>query len=265
MPLTEFQAQIAKLLSSNKTPEAYLAGGAALHIEPNSKRYSNDLDFFHDSEERVQETFEKDSAMLSAEGFTLEITRRLPGFIRASAARGDEVTKIEWVHDTAWRFMPVLQDDRVGYRLHPIDVAINKILALAGRSEPRDFIDTLEIVRNILPLGAICWAAAAKDPGFTPLSLLELVRRKGSYRPEDFRHLEITEELDLIKLKSEWLAATEEAEEFINRRPADEIGCLYYCTKTKEFVAPSGSTPLKNLNDIEAHYGRPGGVLPKVE
>lgn len=44
MPLTNFQAAIARLLSTNRSPDSYLAGGAALHIEPNSTRYSNDLD-----------------------------------------------------------------------------------------------------------------------------------------------------------------------------------------------------------------------------
>ena len=53
MPLTAFQAAIAELLAVNRSSDSYLAGGAALHIEPNSKRYSNDLDYFHDSEERV--------------------------------------------------------------------------------------------------------------------------------------------------------------------------------------------------------------------
>ena len=41
------------MLSTNRTPDSYLAGGAALHIDPRSKRYSSDLDYFHDSEARV--------------------------------------------------------------------------------------------------------------------------------------------------------------------------------------------------------------------
>jgi len=45
MPLTEYQAELARLLAVNRTPDSYLAGGAALLIEPSSERYSNDLDF----------------------------------------------------------------------------------------------------------------------------------------------------------------------------------------------------------------------------
>ena len=38
MPLTDFQKALARLLSVNRSPDSYLAGGAALHIEPNSQR-----------------------------------------------------------------------------------------------------------------------------------------------------------------------------------------------------------------------------------
>lgn len=46
MPLTPFQAQLAELLSKNRTEDSHLAGGAALHAQPDSIRFSNDLEFF---------------------------------------------------------------------------------------------------------------------------------------------------------------------------------------------------------------------------
>lgn len=64
VPLTPYQAAIARLLSSNRTPDSYLAGGAALNIEPNSKRFSNDLDYFQDSEERVASAYAEDRSTL---------------------------------------------------------------------------------------------------------------------------------------------------------------------------------------------------------
>jgi len=57
-----------------------------------------------------------------------------------------------------------------------------RVLALAGRDEPRDVLDTLHLHRLVLAPGALCWAACGKDPGFTPLSLLELLRRRGRVR-----------------------------------------------------------------------------------
>ena len=57
MPLTDYQASLARLLSENRTFDSYLAGGAAILIEPNTTRFSRDLDYFHDSEVRVAEAF----------------------------------------------------------------------------------------------------------------------------------------------------------------------------------------------------------------
>jgi hypothetical protein len=69
VPLTEFQRFVLGLLADNRSPDSYLAGGAALHFAPNSRRFSNDLDFFHDSEARVASAFAAD-ADLAREGVT---------------------------------------------------------------------------------------------------------------------------------------------------------------------------------------------------
>jgi hypothetical protein len=179
LPLTDFQAAIARLLATNRTPDSYLAGGAALHIEPNSKRYSNDLDYFQDSEERVASAFASDRGVLAEAGYELEILLQQPGFVRTLVRRDSEATKVEWAHDSAWRFLPPLRSERAGFVLHPIDLAINKLLAMVGRDEARDYLDIHEAISRILPLGALCWAASGKDPGFTPALLLDLLRRRG--------------------------------------------------------------------------------------
>ena len=101
---------------------------------------------------------------------------RQRGFIRAIVAKGLQTTKVEWAHDSSWRFMPPIKNAEVGIVLHPIDLAVNKMLALACRDEPRDFLDILFIHDTILPLGALVWAAVGKDPGFTPQSLLEIIQ-----------------------------------------------------------------------------------------
>jgi hypothetical protein len=53
LPLTPYQEEIARLLAGNRSEDSYLAGGAAIHIEPETARYSNNLDYFHDSSARV--------------------------------------------------------------------------------------------------------------------------------------------------------------------------------------------------------------------
>lgn len=259
MPLNHYQSTIARLLSRNRTPDSYLAGGAALHLKPNTLRYSNDLDFFQDSEARVATAFQQDSALLAARGYEVIVELSVPGYFRACIRKDDQATKVEWAHDSAWRFLPTIQDKVAGFVLHPVDLAINKVLTLAGRDEARDFLDVLFSHRNILPFGAQCWAAPGKDPGFSPLSLLELLRRRGKYQPGDFERLDLAQPVDLRAMKIEWLGLLDHARAFIASRPPDEMGCLYYDPRTERFVEPSGD-PV----DVQPHFGRPGGVLPRL-
>lgn len=261
MPLTVFQRLVLGLLAENRSPDSYLAGGAALHFAPNSHRYSNDLDFFHDSEKRVASAFNADSELLQRAGFDLDVELSQPGHIRAMVTRGDQSTGIDWAHDSSWRFMPPVRLEEGGYLLHDVDLAINKLLALAGRDEPRDYVDILYVHERILPLGALCWAAAGKDPGFTPHSLVELLKRRGRPRPEELDRLHLVEPLDVISAKERWLRALEGAALFVNRRPASELGCLYYSAAREAFVMPE-HVPLVEQG-VTLHFGAPGGVLPQ--
>lgn len=264
MPLTGFQAELLATLAPTRTPDSYLAGGAALHFAPTSLRYSRDLDFFHDSAERVAAAFAEDEELLEGHGYTVEVKLSQPGFIRAIVGRGDgeEFTQIDWAHDSAWRFLPVIRHELGGFLLHPIDLAVNKTLALAGRDEVRDLVDILYAHDQILPLGALVWAAVGKDPGFTPLSLLEQLKRTGRYRPEEIRRLDLATPFDLVEGKERWLAALAAAERFVDSRPADEAGCLYYSEAHDRFEAPSPE-PDPEDQGLTPHFGRPGGVLPR--
>lgn len=260
MPLTPYQAEVARLLAPNRSPDSYLAGGSAIHIAPQTSRYSNDLDYFHDSVERLAEAFARDTERLAAAGHDVTVDISLPGYVRAVVSRDRVRTKVEWARDSAWRFLPTVPHEVAGYVLHPIDLAVNKTLALAGRDEPRDFLDILDLHARTLPLGALSWAAAGKDPGYTPLLILEILRRRGKHRPEDFARLRLAAPLDLQALKGRWLAALDQADTFIHSRPPDEIGCLYYSPSEARFIAPSADGPA----DAVPHYGRPGGVLPRI-
>ena len=88
---------------------------------------------------------EKPRAGSEGEAATLELIR-------------EDRLRLDWATDSAFRFFPVLPDEEFGYCLHQADLATNKVLALAGRSEVRDFLDTLLIDRTYLSLGAVIWA-----------------------------------------------------------------------------------------------------------
>lgn len=263
MPLTPFQRTLLADLAAAPTDDRYLAGGAALHFAPNSERFSDDLDFFHDSEARVARAFGADRARLGASGYAVEVEVSLPGFVRAIVRQGAEATRVDWAHDSAWRFMPLVPDELGGLLLHPVDLAVNKVLALAGRDEPRDFVDILFVHNRILPLAALCWAAVGKDPGFTPLSLLELLKRHGRYRVEDFARLHMAEPFDLRAAKETWMSALADAGRFVRERPPEEHGCLYYSTRQRRFVVPDPGQSLESQG-IVLHFGTPGGVVPRM-
>ena len=258
MPLTDYQSDLVLLLSQNRTFDSYLAGGAAILIEPHTMRFSRDLDYFHDSEARVAGAFSADRALLERNGYSVDVILNQPGYVRAIVRRDDHATKVEWARDSDWRFMPTVRDDRAGFVLHPVDLAVNKVLALAGRDEPRDVLDTVHLHRRVLVLGALCWAACGKDPGFTPLSLLEQLRRRGRVRPEELARLDLAAPVDLHALKLEWLEALDSVAPFAASLPAKEIGCLYYSAAQSAFVDP------RQAPDAVPHFGRPGGVVPRI-
>jgi len=263
MPLTEFQRALLAKLAKDVPEGRYLAGGAAIHFAPNSTRYSDDLDFFHDSEAQVATAFATDRDRLERAGYRVEVELSMPGFVRATVRREAEATRVDWARDSAWRFLPLVRDPLGGLLLDPIDLAINKVLALAGRDEPRDFVDTLFVHERVLPLAALCWAAVGKDPGLTPLSLLELLKRRGRYRPEDFSRLQLTDTFDLPKAREEWTAALGEADAFVRERPPEEYGCLYYSTAEHRFVVPRRDITLA-AQSVVPHFGAPGGVIPRM-
>jgi len=259
MPLTSHQASIARLIAVNRSPSSHLAGAAALHLEPTSLRISNDLDYFHDAEVQVGQAFSADRALLEASGYQVTVTLSQPGFVRAIVGREGDATKVEWAHDSSWRFLPPVPDPVVGFRLHPLDLSINKVLALAGRDEPRDFLDVMYVHRHFLAFGSLCWAAVGKDPGYNPLMLVEMLARKGRYRKEDFAALRLTSEPDLPELKRTWLEALDDARRLVGELPPEDAGCLYWDPSSEKFV-----TPNHDMAHLVRHFGSPGGILPSV-
>jgi hypothetical protein len=259
MPLAPQQADIARLIAANRSPSSHLAGGAALHLEPRSLRTSDDLDYIHDAEALVGKAFGADRSVLEAAGYAVDVSLSQPGFVRAVVRRDGAATKVEWAHDSAWHFLPPIRDPEVGFRLHPLDLAINKVLALAGRDEPRDFLDVIYVHRNHLSLGGLCWAAVGKDPGFSPAMLVEMLARKGRYRAEDFQGLGLAAEPDLADLKRTWLGAIADARRLVRELPPEDLGCLYWNPATEKF-----ETPTSGVAGLLRHFGCTGGVLPMI-
>jgi len=124
MPLARIQSEIFRLLAAHRDPESYVAGSTPLNVD--APRFSADIDFFHDREERVARAAEQDSAVLLADGFELQWLRREPTLYALVARKRDETTKLEWAIDADYRFFPTLRDETFGYVLHPVDLATKR-------------------------------------------------------------------------------------------------------------------------------------------
>ena len=84
MPLSKLQEEILRLLAAHRDPESYVAGSTPLNRE--APRSSGDIDIFHDREARVARAAEEDSALLQAQGFSLQWLRREFNFYSVLAA-----------------------------------------------------------------------------------------------------------------------------------------------------------------------------------
>jgi len=181
MPLGDFEKSILRLLAANRNPESYVAGATVFLRREDSPRRSQHIDVFHDTAESLRQAAAQDAAVLEKNGHQLEWTERQDLFRRAVVSKAGQSTKMEWAYDSAFRFFPVQSDAEFGFVLHPLDSATNKLLALAGRGELRDYLDVLFLHRKVLSLGALAWAACGKDSGFTPQFLIEEAQRLAHY------------------------------------------------------------------------------------
>lgn len=259
MPLSRLHRAVLKEIASNRSPDSYLAGATVLHRAPESPRFSQDLDFFHDVEERVAQCAEQDSATLVSAGYQVDWLMRTPSFYRAVVTVHDQHLKLEWAQDSTFRFFPVQEDPACGYRLHVADAATNKLLAMAGRNEIRDLVDILHLHRTYLSLGAVAWAACGKDPGFTPAFLLDHANRHTAYTQADLDRLQLRVPLDLRELKADWIDAREQAQALAACLPAHELGCLYLGPRQ----APATPDPASDLfAGLQRHRGSIKGTWP---
>jgi len=235
MPLTALQKDVLAVLAANRSEESHFAGGVVLNAAEDSARYSHDFDIFHELAEEVTRASSRDVEALRAAGFTVQTLSRegewekTCTFRKAKVSRGKESVEIDWAADSAFRFFPIEQDPQFGWRLHLFDLATNKALTLSARTETRDYVDILELHQRF-PLAAICWAACGKDPGFTPLSLLKMMRRFARVDPAKLEEIQ-ARALDPVALKNTWIAISDEAEakmtQLADEQPDVPIGVAF--------------------------------------
>jgi hypothetical protein len=246
--------------------ESYVAGGIALNVALEAHRLSRDLDLFHDTSEAVARSWDADRQLLEDIGYAVAPVRERPGFVQATVSRGSDRLLIEWVHDSAYRFFPLVEHEELGLTLHPFDLATNKVLALIGRLEVRDWIDIIACDERLQPLGYLAWAACGKDPGFSPLGVIEQARRSSHYSSDEVASLAFDgAPPDPAQLSRRWSRALDAAEALIGRLPADHVGEAVLTRVGQLFRGqPEDLDRGLATGDVVFHAGRLGGALPQI-
>lgn len=243
-----------------------MAGGGALNELLGAPRRSRDIDLFHDTAEALAASWSADRESLERAGYEISLIRERPAFVEAEIRKAGESVVVQWAHDSAYRFFPLLRHEELGLVLHPFDLATGKVLALVGRVEPRDFVDTLSCDREVQPLGYLAWAACGKDPGFSPASILELAARSARYSHAELRALDYEgEPPDAAALAGQWRAMLESAREILGLLPASEAGRAVLTPAGRPYRGdPRGLREALALGELVYHEGHIRGAFPRI-
>lgn len=264
MALSDFQRYLCRLLAEERkrSGESYVAGGLALNEVLSGRRRSHDIDLFHDAQAAVITSWTNDRAILQREGLTVCVLREARSFVEAQVSRGPDTTLIQWVQDSAYRFLPLIQHPEMGLTMHPLDLATNKLLAVVGRREPRDWIDILHCDLTVQPLGYLAWAAAGKDPGLSPLAIIEEAART-RYAREEIAELDFDGPMpDVAALSAHWRKALNDARAIIGLLPVDHVGQAVL--DGPDLARASPAELPSRLVRLVFHPGRLRGAFPEV-
>lgn len=267
MALTAIQRDVCRLLADRRRAagDSYVAGGVALSVALETHRLSRDLDVFHDTTDAVARSWDADRAALDGAGYAVTVLRERPGFVEAIVARHDDRLIIEWARDSAFRFFPLVEHDVLGLTLHRFDLATNKVLALVGRLEPRDWVDVMSCDDRVQPLGYLAWAACGKDPGFSPQGILEHARSTHYVEDELSALAFVGNPPSARELSIRWHESLRVAEAMVARLPAEWAGQAVLGADGELFTG--GIADLEralSARGLTYHRGRVGGAMPRL-
>jgi hypothetical protein len=266
MAVTQLLRDILAVISSHRkgSGESYIAGGTALNLLLAQPRRSRDIDIFHDTRDAVQHSWDRDRGLLTEHGFSVEPVRELPALREALVRRGSEQTLLQWTQDSAFRFFPLVEDRLLGLSLHPFDLATNKVLALVGRLEVRDWIDVVGCSARLQHLGFLAWAACGKDPGLNPDMILSEAVRSGRYTQDEVALLDFEGPApDAAALAREWKKLLAEARVYLAELPVESVGQCVLNSKSELFRGPPEQLrQALRRGEIRFHRGSIRGAFP---
>ena len=267
MAVTRFQSEVLKLIARSRirNGETYVAGGLALNHQLRRPRVSEDIDVFNNSYDALVSAADADRDVLKGAGYEVVLKRERNYIVEVTVSKDGETTDIQWVQDSAYRFFPLVVDELLGLTLHPFDLATNKLLALAGRRVPRDWVDTISCSEDIQPLAYLAWAANGKDLGLTPNFILDMCARTTYVQKELDMVVRSEKPVDAAALSRKWHAMIDAARETVKLLPPEEVGRVVMTREGDLFRGTDDELrSALSAGEIVFHEGVIGGAWPTI-
>lgn len=211
-----FQRRVAAVALSATMPRGFaLAGSGAIREHGLTTRRTADIDLFTPIADPVSfaDAVDELTAQLRGDGFAVRLTRQFELFARLEVRSDDRIVDVDLGVDARGREPVVLA---IGAVLSEIDAVANKVVALYGRAEARDFLDVDAIRRSGRFTDAdLLDAAAEHDAGFDRrvfVQMLRSVRRIGPRRVAEYD----VQEPELEQVKVRLLAWAEQIEDALD-------------------------------------------------
>jgi hypothetical protein len=181
--LSPLQLRVARIVAGLAEADGFaLAGGGALIVRGDTDRRTRDLDFFGPSPDAVDQLLPAVERALVRDGLGVDRVRVAPGFARLAITRDGERTELDLGADA--RLFPP-DPGEPAPTLTSLELAVDKVLAIFGRAEARDFAD-LMVLSLRYPLERLFVLAREKDRGFEIKYFVEMLARFHRLRREEF-------------------------------------------------------------------------------
>jgi hypothetical protein len=174
--LYPFQDQALQVIRQVDTG-FYLTGGTAASRGYLNHRFSDDLDFFVNDDDRFNLWAERIiHALIQQQHWQCEVLLKEERFVRLNITSAESGLKIEWVNDVPARAGTLRMHPVLGRLDSPENILANKITALLDREEPKDLADIWGFCSQMgLSIQEAITHAESKAAGVFPADLARLL------------------------------------------------------------------------------------------
>ena len=198
--LYPFQDRALQLISALETG-FYLTGGTAASRGYLNHRFSEDLDFFVNYDERFSEWVDRVIlALAGQQDWQTDVLTKQEYLARILLRDSDVTLKLEFVNDVPFRVGEVIVHPVLGRLDTPENILANKVSAALGREEPKDLADIWGFCQQMnLSIHDAIVGAQKKVAGIFPLDFARVLLSADESDWELIRWIKPPEPTDFVR------------------------------------------------------------------